>query len=89
MEESAPSLGLQVRKFGEAASALKGSTAIQRDLGKLEKWFGRNIMKLSKSKQQVPHLGRNNSIRQYMLGADQLESGERAGVPVDKKLTMS
>lgn len=87
--QSAPSPGLQVRKFWEAASALKGSAAIQRDLSKLEKWFSRDIMKFSKIKQQVPHLGRNNSMCQYMLGTNQLESKEGAGIPVDKKLTMS
>ena len=74
MGQSTPSAGLQVTKFGEALSTLKGSTAIQRDLSKLEKWFGRNIVKFSKSKRQVLHLGRHNSMHQYMLGADQLES---------------
>ncbi|GAB0179711.1 mitochondrial enolase superfamily member 1 [Grus japonensis] len=62
-------------KFREAVSTLKESIAIQRDLSKLEKWFGKeHIVKFSKTKRQVLCLGRNNSMPQYMLEADQLES---------------
>ena len=49
-------------------------------------------MKLNKDKRRVLHLGRNNPMHQYRLGADQLvsSSAERdMGVLVDNKLTMS
>jgi len=49
-------------------------------------------MKLNKDKRRVLHLGRNNPMHQYRLGADQLvsSSAERdMGVLVDNKLTIS
>lgn len=68
-------------------STLKGSTAIQSDLSKYNKCFVRNIVKFSKGKWQVLHLGRNNPKHQYMLGADKKLGRKGAGVPVNKKLT--
>ena len=45
-----------------------GYAVIQRDVNRLEKWADRNLMKFYKGKWKVLHLGRNNSVHQYMLG---------------------
>ncbi|KAK4817725.1 hypothetical protein QYF61_026479 [Mycteria americana] len=47
---------------------------VQRDLNRLEKWEGRNVMKF-KGKHKALHLGRNNPMQQYRLEANRLESG--------------
>ncbi|KAK4815527.1 hypothetical protein QYF61_003219 [Mycteria americana] len=70
----------------------EGCAAVQRDLDRLEKWAHRNFMKLNKEKCKVLHLGRNNPMPQYMLGANQLESSfvEKAlGALVATKLNIS
>ena len=36
-------------------------------------WVVGNLMKFSKGKCKVLHLGKNNPMHQYMLGASQLE----------------
>jgi len=79
-------------KLGGVADAPEGCAAFQRDLDRLESWAEGNLMRFNKGKCGVLHLGRNNSMHQYRLGADQLESSsvERdLGVLVDNKLTMS
>lgn len=58
----------------------------------LKKWADENLMKFSKVKCSVLHLGRNNPACQYMLGANRLESSfaeSGFGVLVDNKLTKS
>ena len=61
-------------KLGEAADKPEGCAAIQQDLERLERWAQRNLMKFNKGKCRVLHLGRNNPMHQYRLGADLLES---------------
>ena len=69
----------------------EGWAAIQRDLNRLEKWAGRNLIKFNKGKCKVLHLGRNNPMQQYMLAAAQLESSlaeKDLGVLGDTRLNM-
>jgi len=56
------------------AHAPEGCAAYQRDLNRLEKWPDRNLRQFNYRKCQVLHLGRNNPMHQYMLGADRFES---------------
>jgi len=79
-------------KLGGVADTLKSCAAIQRDWNRRESRVKRNLMKFNKGKCRVLHLGRNNLMHQYRLGADLLESSsvERdLGVLVNDKLTKS
>lgn len=53
-------------KLEEVADRTDGRAAIQRDFKRLEKQAGRNLMKFSKKKCTVLHLGRNNLKLQDM-----------------------
>ncbi|KAK4830515.1 hypothetical protein QYF61_011457 [Mycteria americana] len=79
-------------KLRGVADTPEGCAAIQRDLDRLQKWADRKIIKFNKGKCKVLHVGRNNSMHQYMLGAAKPESSlaeKDLGVLMDNKLNMS
>jgi len=79
-------------KLGEVADTPEGCAAFQRDLDRLESWAERNLMKFNRDKCRVLHLGRNNPMHQYRLGADlpECSSVERnLGILADHMLTVS
>ena len=79
-------------KLGGVVDRQYGCAAIQRNLHRLEKWVNGNLMAFNKGKWKVLHLGKRNSMHQYMLWAHRLESSfaeKGLGVLVDNKLTMS
>ncbi|KAK4819056.1 hypothetical protein QYF61_025289 [Mycteria americana] len=71
------------------ADILDSHAAIQKDLDRLEKSADRNLLKFNNRKRKVLHIGRNNLMHQYRLGANWLESSlaERgAGTKIIKGL---
>jgi len=55
---------------------LERKDAIQRDLGRLEKWACENLMKFNKTKYKVVHVDWGNSKHKYRLD----ENGLRAAL---------
>jgi len=61
-------------KLGGVVDTPESWGAIQCDLDRLESWADRNLMRFNQGKCRVLHLGRNNTMHQYRLGVDLLES---------------
>lgn len=64
----APSAGLLVTQTGGVAATPEGSAAFHLDLGRLESWRERTLMRFNKNKGRVLQLGRNNPKYQHRLG---------------------
>ena len=61
-------------KLCSSVHTLEGRDAIQRDLDRLERWAYANLMKFSKAKCKVLHMGRGNPKHKYRPGDEWIES---------------
>ncbi|KAK4819570.1 hypothetical protein QYF61_007081 [Mycteria americana] len=78
-------------KLGGVADMPEGHAAIQRDLGRLEKWADRNLMQFNKGENRSPALEEEQPHAPGHARVWQLESGlaeKDLGVLVDTRLTV-
>ena len=61
-------------KLCGAVDRLEGRAATQRDLDRLERWARANLMKFSKAKCKVLHVGQGGPKHRYRLGREWIES---------------
>ena len=57
-------------EVGGVVDTVGGSAAIQRCVDRLEKWADRSIVRFTKRKCRILHLGRNNPLYQCRLCTD-------------------
>ena len=65
--------------LGAVADTPGGCAAIQADLGRLQSWAERDLMKFDKGTCRVLHLGRDNPTHQHRLGLTCWEVALRRG----------
>ncbi|GAB0190152.1 cAMP-dependent protein kinase inhibitor alpha [Grus japonensis] len=67
-------------KLHGVVDMLEGRDAIQRDLGRLERWICMNLVKFHKAKRKVLHMDQRNPKHNYGLGREWIESSQGEGL---------